>query len=108
VRGCLARLRKILVVAVACGVVLFVFDVTRPPAAQWSAAAAVRAIHLYQRAAVPVLRRTGVQCRFTPSCSHYAEAVIRRHGLLGGGWRAAWRVARCGPWTRKGTVDLPD
>lgn len=47
----------------------------------------------------------GVNCRFTPTCSHYGADAIRHHGALGGGWRAAWRILRCGPWTPKGTND---
>lgn len=86
---------------------LFVFDVTRPPERQLSAAAAVAAIHGYQRVAAPLVHRAGVRCRFEPSCSRYAEASFKRYGFVRGGWRAAWRVLRCGPWTRMGTVDKP-
>ena len=49
----------------------------------------------------------GVECRFTPTCSHYGEAVIQKYGFVRGGWMSLRRVARCGPWTPKGTVDLP-
>ena len=92
---------------VACLLLLFAWDVSRAPARQWSAAAAVAVIHGYQRHVSPLLARGGVRCRFTPSCSHYAETSIRRHGLLTGGWLAARRLARCGPWTPMGTVDWP-
>ena len=68
---------------------------------------AVGGIHVYQRAFSGVAARAGVRCRFTPTCSRYAEAVIARDGLLRGGWKAAKRVVRCGPWTPAGTVDLP-
>jgi len=49
----------------------------------------------------------GFRCRFNPTCSHYAEAVIARDGLIAGGWKAARRLARCTPWTPLGTVDEP-
>jgi putative membrane protein insertion efficiency factor len=68
---------------------------------------ALHAIHGYQRALSPAAARIGLRCRFTPSCSRYAEAVIRRDGVVRGGWRAAKRVARCGPWTAYGTRDEP-
>lgn len=71
------------------------------------ASVAVAAVHGYQHTLAPVLGRAGFRCRFTPSCSHYAEVVIARDGLLRGGWRAATRIARCGPWTTPGTVDEP-
>ena len=49
----------------------------------------------------------GVQCRFTPTCSHYGEACIRQFGAMRGGWLAMKRVLRCGPWTPMGTDDPP-
>ena len=70
-------------------------------------ALAVGAIHTYQRTLSPLVRRAGIECRFTPTCSRYAEVVIARDGLLSGGWKAVRRLARCGPWTAKGTVDEP-
>ncbi len=49
----------------------------------------------------------GVQCRFEPTCSHYADAVIATHGAARGSWLTVRRLARCGPWTPEGTVDMP-
>lgn len=37
-------------------------------------------------------------CRFTPTCSHYAEEAIVRHGLWRGGALALKRLARCHPF----------
>ena len=82
-------------------------DGRRPPAAQWSTRAALAVVHLYQRAASPLMPAVGVRCRFTPTCSHYAEAVIARDGVMRGGLKAIARVARCGPWTPAGTIDEP-
>jgi putative membrane protein insertion efficiency factor len=69
--------------------------------------AALGAIHFYQRRLAAVAEAAGVQCRMTPTCSRYAEAVIARDGLLKGGVKAAARIARCGPWTPTGTEDPP-
>jgi hypothetical protein len=44
----------------------------------------------------------GTQCRFYPTCSRYAEEAIRTHGALRGVLMAAWRIARCGPFTDGG------
>lgn len=44
----------------------------------------------------------GGQCRFYPSCSRYAEEAVRAHGAVRGALMAAWRVARCGPFTQGG------
>ena len=49
----------------------------------------------------------GGQCRFYPSCSHYAEDAIRVHGAVKGSAMAAWRILRCGPFTRGGVDHVP-
>ena len=45
-------------------------------------------------------------CKYHPTCSHYASAALRRHGLLKGSAKTGWRLLRCNPWSRGG-VDLP-
>jgi putative membrane protein insertion efficiency factor len=49
----------------------------------------------------------GGQCRFYPTCSHYAEEAIRVHGAARGSLMAAWRIARCGPFTAGGVDHVP-
>ena len=83
------------------------FDLSRAPEAQWTAKSLLGVIDLYQATVSRVLSRAGAQCRFIPTCSHYGEAVIRKHGALGGTGLALARIARCGPWTPSGTVDPP-
>jgi putative membrane protein insertion efficiency factor len=74
----------------------------------WNAQAlTLHSIHVYQRALAPSAARIGLRCRFTPTCSRYADTVIRRDGIVRGGWKALARVARCGPWTAQGTRDEP-
>jgi hypothetical protein len=68
---------------------------------------ALSAIHGYQRALSPIAARAGLRCRFTPTCSRYAETVIARDGAIRGGIKAIGRIARCGPWTPPGTRDDP-
>ena len=91
--------------ASALFLVLLGWDVGRAPADQLSARALVGAINAYQATLSRGLARVGAQCRFAPTCSHYGEEVIRRHGTLRGTWLAARRIARCGPWTPLGTFD---
>jgi hypothetical protein len=93
--------------AILLGIAALVADVRRPPARQWSARTAVRAIHLYQRTASSWMPSVGVRCRFTPTCSRYSVVVIERDGLLRGGWKTTRRLVRCGPWTPMGTSDPP-
>ena len=74
----------------------------------WNAqAVALAGIHGYQRALSPIAERAGLRCRFTPTCSRYAETVIARDGVVRGGSKALTRIARCGPWTAQGTKDEP-
>ena len=63
-------------------------------------------------AAIRVYRVTlggllGGQCRFYPTCSTYAEEAIASHGALRGLALAAWRIARCGPFTGGGVDHVP-
>jgi putative membrane protein insertion efficiency factor len=93
---------------VAICVAVVGLDASRAPEHQWTAALTVRAIHVYQRTLSPALGACGLRCRFTPTCSRYAEAVLRTHGIVAGSWRALGRIIRCGPWTPAGTVDRPN
>ena len=68
---------------------------------------ALSGIHLYQRTLSPIAARVGLRCRFTPTCSRYAEVVIARDGVVRGGWKAAKRIARCNLFTPAGTIDQP-
>jgi putative membrane protein insertion efficiency factor len=99
------RWRALAVLAVC--LVLVGFDVSRAPGQQITARVLRAGIHLYQHTASPVLSAMGARCRFEPSCSHYADAVIARHGALEGSWLTVRRIARCGPWTPAGTIDPP-
>jgi putative membrane protein insertion efficiency factor len=56
-------------------------------------------IHVYRFALSGSL---GGQCRFSPTCSRYTEEAIREHGAIRGSLMAAWRIARCGPFTDGG------
>jgi uncharacterized protein len=47
----------------------------------------------------------GGQCRYSPTCSRYAEEAIRTRGALRGVALAGWRVLRCNPFGGGG-VDL--
>jgi len=67
---------------------------------------ALFAIDQYRAHVSPHLRGR-VQCRFTPTCSWYGRESIRKHGVIAGGAKTAWRIARCGPWTKLGTFDPP-
>ena len=48
----------------------------------------------------------GSACRFEPTCSLYALAVLERHGAAAGFYLTLRRLARCHPWC-DGGLDLP-
>ncbi len=102
-----SRTRRKWAAAALLAVAVLAFDLSRPPAAQVSAGVLLAGIDLYQATLSKLMPAAGVQCRFEPTCSHYAEGAIEKHGALAGSGKAVWRIARCGPWTEAGTVDPP-
>jgi putative membrane protein insertion efficiency factor len=61
-------------------------------------------IELYRLAISPLL---GPCCRFSPSCSQYAQEAIRRHGPLRGAWLGLRRILRCHPFHPGGYDPVP-
>lgn len=61
-------------------------------------------IKVYQKFISPLL---GSQCRFTPTCSHYAKEALEKHGPLKGLWLAVRRIAKCNPWGGHGYDPVP-
>jgi putative membrane protein insertion efficiency factor len=56
-------------------------------------------IRLYQKLISPL---TPSACRYTPSCSEYTAQAIKRHGVVRGMIKGAWRVMRCNPFGGSG------
>ena len=63
-------------------------------------------LRAYQLALSPVFTFLGAGCRFHPTCSAYAVAVIRKDGAWRGSLRALSRLSRCHPW-HAGGMDPP-
>jgi hypothetical protein len=63
------------------------------------------AARFYQLFVSPLLPK---QCRFHPTCSEYARQAVLRHGVIRGGWLAAKRIAKCGPWHPGGHDPVPE
>ena len=61
-------------------------------------------VQIYQWTLRPFI---GAQCRFEPSCSHYAIEALRVHGAARGGVLAVGRVMRCNPWRPGGFDPVP-
>ena len=64
-------------------------------------AGGVRGYQLTLRAVI------GANCRFEPSCSHYAIGALHTHGALRGTALTAARILRCNPWHPGGYDPVP-
>jgi putative membrane protein insertion efficiency factor len=67
----------------------------------------VRVYRLTLSPAKTFLFGPAAQCRFEPSCSHYAIKAVETHGAFAGGWLAAKRICRCHPWGQCGEDPVP-
>jgi putative membrane protein insertion efficiency factor len=56
-------------------------------------------VRLYQRLISPALPR---RCKYHPTCSAYAAQALRELGPARGTIVAAWRLARCNPFSDGG------
>lgn len=61
-------------------------------------------IKAYQIALSPFF---GQQCRFTPTCSHYAVECIQKHGAFKGFLLTIRRLSHCHPWHAGGHDAVP-
>jgi uncharacterized protein len=93
-------------IALAIVAVIAIHDFTVPHGRGLAARGALFVIDEYREHISPRLQGR-VTCRFQPTCSAYGRAAIAKYGFLRGSAKAAWRIARCGPWTPQGTVDRP-
>ena len=59
-------------------------------------------IRLYRFFLSPIM---GNQCRYHPTCSHYAEEAYEKHGFFKGTILTTYRILRCNPWCRGEALD---
>jgi len=69
-----------------------------------AAAALIRSLRFWRRWISPSL---GSHCRFTPSCSAYAEEAVQRFGAARGSVMMVSRLLRCHPFHRGGLDPVP-
>jgi uncharacterized protein len=62
-------------------------------------------LRVYARVISPALP---ARCKYYPTCSAYAEQAVRELGVVRGTILAAWRLARCNPWSHGGVDELSD
>jgi Uncharacterized conserved protein len=98
--------RRRLVLAAIVVALFAIHDFAAPRGQGYAARGALLLIDEYRAHVSPHLRGR-VVCRFKPSCSAYGREAIAKYGFAKGSALTAWRIARCGPWTKLGTVDRP-
>jgi len=76
-----------------------------PPLSRWPQQGLIGLVRFYRFFLSPWL---GSQCRFEPTCSHYALQALQRHGALRGGLLTGRRLMRCHPWCAGGHDPVPD
>ena len=47
-------------------------------------------------------------CRFSPSCSDYAQEAVSKHGTGRGLWLSVIRIIKCNPLGGKGYDPVPE
>lgn len=68
------------------------------------ARALIGLIGVYRIAISPLLPGA---CRYTPTCSDYAQQALRKYGAVKGSWLATRRLLRCHPWGGFGEDPVP-
>src|SRR4026208_301405 len=92
------------VVLLACGALCLylVAEAFLPAASQPSAKVGAAPLRAYQATGSKAMSAGGIHCRYTPTCSHYAEDAISYYGTLNGLAMTAGRLWRCSPWGGRG------
>jgi putative membrane protein insertion efficiency factor len=68
------------------------------------ARALIALVGVYRVAISPLLPAA---CRYTPTCSDYAQQALRKYGAIKGSWLALRRLLRCHPWGGHGHDPVP-
>ena len=59
-------------------------------------------IHIYRLFISPL---TGKNCRFEPTCSEYALAALKTHGVFYGSYLSIKRILKCHPFSQYSGYD---
>jgi putative membrane protein insertion efficiency factor len=62
-------------------------------------------IYLYKYTISPL---TPASCRHIPTCSNYAIAAFRKHGVFKGMLLSIKRISKCHPWGTRGYDPVPE
>lgn len=74
-------------------------------ALRWLLSKTMLALIAFYRSCISPL--TPPACRYTPTCSQYAQEAIVKYGPFRGGWLALKRILRCHPFGGSGYDPVP-
>jgi putative membrane protein insertion efficiency factor len=98
------RKRRVGLAALTALATLVLLDSSRPPADQYTAAAYVGSVRVYQAVGRPVIRPF-CTCRYLPSCSEYSIEAVKTHGFGYGMYLTTRRIVSCTDAVPMGTWD---
>jgi uncharacterized protein len=56
----------------------------------------------YQKNISPIIKSTGINCKYYPSCSEYMKQAIEKYGCFIGIIKGIKRILRCNPFSKGG------
>lgn len=56
----------------------------------------------YKKFISPILKFSGINCKYYPSCSEYMMQAIQKYGSIKGIYLGIKRLIRCHPFTKGG------
>lgn len=59
-------------------------------------------LNKYQKYISPIIKSTGVNCKFYPSCSEYMKQAIEKYGCIIGICKGIKRILKCNPFSKGG------
>ena len=59
-------------------------------------------LNKYQKYISPLIKKTGVNCKYYPSCSEYMKQAIEKYGCFKGTFKGIKRLLKCNPFSKGG------
>lgn len=59
-------------------------------------------LNKYQKKISPIIRSTGINCKYYPSCSEYMKQAIEKYGCFLGVLKGIKRILKCNPFSKGG------
>lgn len=59
-------------------------------------------LNKYQKHISPIIKSTGNNCKYYPSCSEYMKQAIEKYGCIIGVFKGIKRILKCNPFSKGG------